>query len=281
MFYTEHQPCPELAQEIECVWFVVDRDRCSVRAPERVLPDGCLDWIFHLGTPFQYCQADGRWKTQATSFFVGELTRFLLLQPSETIATMGVRFRPASAYRFLPLSLHVLSDDSVSTQDIWGAEGRELEERVLSADCDEHRKSLVESFLIRSREKSQLRPRVEVAVNEILRSRGQLRVEQLAEKVGWSRRQIEREFRSGVGVSPKVLARIIRFQNLLRLVGESELREWADVALAVGYADQPHMVREFREFSGQSPTAATAEFGDLSRHFVNPHRLALMLGKDG
>jgi transcriptional regulator GlxA family with amidase domain len=118
-------------------------------------------------------------------------------------------------------------------------------------------------------------------VNEILRSRGQLRVEQLAEKVGWSRRQIEREFRSGVGVSPKVLARIIRFQNLLRLVGESELREWADVALAVGYADQPHMVREFREFSGQSPTAATAEFGDLSRHFVNPHRLALMLGKDG
>jgi AraC-like DNA-binding protein len=281
MLYNEYQPCPALVQDLECIWFALDADRSAVRAPERVLPDGCCEWIFHLGTPFQRRQHDGGWENQATSFFVGELTRFLLLQPSETISTMGVRFRPTAAYRFLPISLHVLTDDNVSTRDIWGAEGRDLEERVLTAGCDAQRKALVEDFLIRRREKAQLRPRFEVAVCEILSSQGQLRVDQLATKVGWSRRQLEREFRSGLGVSPKVLARIIRFQNLLRLVGEGRLREWATVALAVGYSDQPHMVREFREFSGQSPTAGkTEELGDLSRHFVNPRRLAMLLGKE-
>jgi AraC-like DNA-binding protein len=281
MNYTEHPPCAALAHDLECIWFVVDDQRVSNRAPERVLPDGCFEWIFHLGQPFQQQHLDGRWENQQPSFFVGELTRFLLLQPGRTIATMGVRFRPMSAYRFLPLSMHVLTNDAVTTREIWGHDGRDLEDQVLNARSDEDRKLLLEAFVLRRLERAQFRPRFERAVSEILRNRGQLRVDHLATGIGWSSRQLEREFRSGVGVSPKSLARIIRFQNLLRLIGENKLREWTSLALTVGYADQSHMVREFREFSGQSPTEGEArDLGDLAHNFVAPHRLASLLGPD-
>ena len=278
MRYTEHRPLSALAEHLECLWFVADEDASPATcAPERVLPDGCLEWIFHLGAPFRRWTPAREWEVQPCSFIIGELTQFLLLQPSGPVATMGVRFRPGSAYRFLPFALTALKDNAVSTEEIWGREGKTLEEAVLTARSHVARKQLVESFLL-----SRLappRPRFDAAISEIIRHHGRTRVDQLAGRIGWSPRQLEREFRAGIGLSPKAFARIIRFQNLLRLVGEGSLREWASLALEGGYSDQPHMVREFREFSGQSPTERqTAAVGDLARHFVSPRRLTALLG---
>ena len=70
----------------------------------------------------------------------------------------------------------------------------------------------------------------------------------------------------------------MRFQNLLRLVGEGALREWTSLALEGGYADQPHMVREFREFAGHTPADREIPSGEFASYFVSPHRLAALLG---
>jgi transcriptional regulator GlxA family with amidase domain len=173
----------------------------------------------------------------------------------------------------------MLTNTIASTEEIWSLEGRRLEEIVFNAQTDLERIEAVEEFLLQQLDRVAARPRLEAAVAEVIRSCGQTRVDQLASMVGLSSRQLEREFRSGAGLSPKALARVIRFQNLLRLVGEGTLREWATLALATGYADQPHMVREFREFTGQSPTERQLALnGDFARHFVSPERLATLLG---
>lgn len=277
MRYTEHRPIQALADYLECVWFVVDDEASHAnRAAERVLPDGCIEWIFHLGTPFQRWTPDKGWVLQPRSFVVGELTEFLLLQPTGPTEVMGVRFRPGGAYRFLTLPLSDLTDRMIATEDVWGC-GKYLEEAVLLARTEIERKLLVESFLLQRLIAP--RPRFDAAMGQIMRSRGRMRMGQLAQNIGWSRRQLEREFRLRAGLSPKALARIIRFQNLLQLVGEGSLRQWASLALESGYADQPHMVREFRQFAGQSPTEQRANTsGHLSHHFVSPRRLAALLG---
>jgi AraC-like DNA-binding protein len=230
-----------LAEHLECFWFVSDDDASPMtRASERVLPDGCLEWIFHLGAPFRRWTPAENWELQPCSFVVGELTQFLLLQPTGPVTTMGMRFRPGGAYRFVPFPLAALTDSAVPTEEIWGCEGKYLEEAVLTARSHVERTRLVQGFLL-----SRLaapRPRFDAAISEIMRSHGQTRVDQLAGRIGWSPRQLEREFRASAGLSPKALARIIRFQNILRLVGESSLREWVGLALEGGYADQPHMV---------------------------------------
>ena len=280
MQYIEHRPSTTLADYLACVWFVRDHEASAASRPaERVLPDGCIEWIFHLGAPFErWTPAEG-WQLQARSFVVGELTQFLLLQPSGPAAVMGVRFKPGGAYRFLTLPLDLLTDKTIATEDVWGPGARYLEEAVLSARTDAERTRLVEGFLLQ-RLLISARPRFDAAITHIISSRGRMRMGQLADSIGCSRRQLEREFRARAGLSPKALARIIRFQNLLRLVGEGELREWASLALESGYADQPHMVREFREFSGQSPTERQARAaGHLASHFLSPRRLTILLGE--
>lgn len=279
MNYAEHQPSPALAKHLECIWFVSEtRSPPANGIAERVLPDGCVEWIFHLGVPFRRW-LNGRWELQPRSLLVGELTRFILLQPTGPVATMGVRFRPGGAYRFLPFPLDTLTDQSISTGDIWGREGSYLEEAVLDASDDVERKRVIEKFLVARLLSATPRPQFEAAVSVIMQSRGQTRVAELAAGVGWSPRQLEREFRTKAGLSPKALARIIRFQSLLQLVGEAPLRQWASLALEGGYSDQPHMVREFREFAGQSPTEnQAAPAGHLARNLVSPKRLAALLG---
>ena len=278
MRYREYQPCSALAPYIECLWFVSD-DHASVQRPsEQVLPDGCIEWIFHLQDRFESRLGPGKWQVQPQSFVVGPLTRFLLLQPSGRIHTMGVRFRPAGAYRFIPSALDALTDEIVPTADIWNGAGTALEDAVLSAPCDDTRRVLLETFLLKQLARIAPRLRFEAAVSEILRSRGQTRVYLLAEKVGCGERQLQREFRESLGLSPKSIGRIVRFQNLLRLAGEDQFHEWASLALDGGYADQAHMVREFQEFTGQSPTARQASSeSDLTHHFVSPERLTTLL----
>jgi len=192
---------------------------------------------------------------------------------------MGVRFRTGGAYRFMRLPLDQLTDQNVASCDLWGSEGRRLEETVNKARDNDERQRLVEEFLLRQLSTTISRPRFESAVDEIIHSRGQVRVNEVASRIGLSSRQLEREFRSRAGLAPKAFARIMRFQNLLRLVGEGTLREWTSLALEGGYADQPHMVREFRDMAGQSPTEQDITItGDLASCFVSPQRLAVLLG---
>ena len=262
------------------IWWVSDSAPISpgVGPPERVLPDGCIEWIFHLGAPFQQ-YSKGQFRKQARSFIVGELTQFIMLQPTGPTLTMGVRFRPGGAYRFVPAPLDLFTNQAVATEDIWGVPGKHVQARVLDAGSQSESQNLVETFLVAFLQRSIKRTRFEAAVADIVSNRGQCRVDSVAEKVGISRRQLEREFRAHAGLSPKALARIIRFQNLLRMVGENKLRDWTEVALASGYADQPHMVREFGEFCGYSPTATPSQgHGPLTSNFVSPRRLAALLG---
>jgi AraC-like DNA-binding protein len=283
MQYTEHRPSPALAQYLECLWFLSATDS-SNSASERVLPDGCVEWIFHLGSPFQHSIATGttgitgEWERQPRSFVVGELTRFLLLQPTGEVAVMGVRFRPGGAYRFLPFPLSDFTDSTVPTCDVWCREGAYLEDAVLEARNNLQRKQLVEGFLLQQLVTTAPRPRFDAAVKEIIRTRGQTRVHEVANAVGWSSRQLERDFRVSVGLSPKSFSRIIRFQNLMRLVGEGTLREWVNLAIEGGYSDQPHMVREFREFAGHTPSERGITAGEFNSYFVSPRRLAALLG---
>ena len=279
MDYSEHRPRRELAPFVECVWFASE-GRANVPAPpERVLPDGCVEWVFHFRDPFLRwpARAKGRPEIQPSSFVVGEMTRPLFVSPSGTVSTMGVRFRPGTAYRFLPVPLDALTDCEVATADLWGAGGRDLEDALRESRGVVERIALVERFLLgRLRGDSAERPRLDEAVRLLLKTRGRMAIEAISRRTGWSRRQLEREFLRSVGISPKALARVLRFQNALRLSGRAASPSWASIAADCGYADQSHLVRDFRELSGATPTEPDLA-GDLTRNFVAPGRLDELL----
>jgi AraC-like DNA-binding protein len=86
-------------------------------------------------------------------------------------------------------------------------------------------------------------------------SGGRVAVGALAKELGCSRKHLTLRFRHEFGVSPKLLARILRFDRTIRLIGAGRVASLADLAAASGYADQAHLSREFRIFAGSAPMA--------------------------
>jgi AraC-like DNA-binding protein len=279
MNYREHAPHPALAAFVECFWSAADPGGASAGAAETILPDGCPEWIFHFGAPYRSLEPDGSARLQGGSFLVGTLTHPLALAPTGPVHTMGVRFRPGGASAFLSEPLSELTDAAAPTVDLFGNGGRRVEDDARNAPDDASRRAVLERFLLsRLASRRPGRRDLDLAVAWILAGGGAVSIGAVAERLGKSRRQLERAFARGVGVSPKTLARIVRFQNLLRRSTRPG-GAWSDLAAECGFADQAHLIREFREFSRATPSRPP-EGGDLSLHFVAPERLDRMFEPD-
>jgi AraC-like DNA-binding protein len=275
MKYREHPVALSLRAHVECIWSAEDPGAVPASS-ERVLPDGCAEWIFHLGAPY----ADDSGRLQSASFVVPPTTRPIDIAPTGPVATLGVRFRPGGASGLLP-PFESFAGAVPTPREVWGAEGASIEDEVSCARDSRSRRAALERFLLhrrRARGRADSRPgRVPAAVALVLLSRGRAAVAEIASRVGCSPRQLERDFAAGVGLSPKELSRIVRFQNVLRLAGRRPAAAWAELAHHCGYADQAHLVREFRSLSGATPASREAAAGALARHFVEPARIDALL----
>lgn len=171
-----------------------------------------------------------------------------------------VNFPPLGAWRFFAIPLRELSDRMVALDDVLGAAGRALRDR-LGSESDWHRRlDIVERFVIdKMRKGPTVAPEVQAALNGIAASGGRARMATLAADVGWSRKHLANRFADQIGLGPKTVSRIVRFNRTASLARCAPDVDWAGLALDCGYADQAHLVREFRELSGTTPT-------ELHRH---------------
>lgn len=224
MPYAELRPTAALQPWVECFW--TNRDDGFAPREHRVLPDGCADLVFGL--------ASGQ------SDVVGTMTRPLVITSREPSNYFGVRFRPGRAAAFLRIPLAELTDARVPLREIWPRWSGELSIPSLEAE------------LLRRLDPDRDR-RVDYAVERIITTDGAARVDDVAREAGISRQHLARQFQHHVGVSPKMLARVMRFR---RVVNDVEARVvWADVAARYGYYDQSHLIADFHELAGTTPSA--------------------------
>jgi AraC-like DNA-binding protein len=111
-------------------------------------------------------------------------------------------------------------------------------------------------------------PAIAAAVQRITASRGAVRLARLADEMNLSSRQFERRFNAAVGLSPKTFCSLQRFTQVFRALGADGGR-WVDTAVACGYCDQAHLIRDFKRFTGETPAALLAPEADLARHFLS------------
>jgi AraC-like DNA-binding protein len=171
-----------------------------------------------------------------------------------TASCVQVNLTPLGARRFLGLPMHELADRVVPLADVLGRAADRLEEQLADARDAEARLALVESLLVgRLADAAPARPDVAYGWRRLEETGGRLRIGALADELGCSRRHLNAQFRDHVGLPPKVVARLIRFNRALPLVERGVAG--VEVAYRCGYADQAHLVNEFRRFSGSTPAA--------------------------
>jgi AraC-like DNA-binding protein len=153
------------------------------------------------------------------------------------------------------MPLRELTDRILSLDDLWGPTGADLP-AAMDAMTEAARIDRLEAELVRRLGRGRV-PITRIDVPGLAacvrRSRGRISVDRLAESAGVSRQRLTRVFHELVGVSPKLYCRLARFHSALGFAVAGERVAWAGVAAALGYADQSHMIAEFREFSSLTP----------------------------
>lgn len=134
-----------------------------------------------------------------------------------------------------------------------GAELSRLHDEMNAAGSHEQRLELVQDFLLVQSQNARPDAEVAAAVALIEHSRAQVRIEEIARRVGLSQSALERRFRRLVGASPRRFASIVRLQNVVRLHQSGV--DFTSIAHQAGYCDQPHFIKDFKRFTGLAPKA--------------------------
>jgi AraC-like DNA-binding protein len=175
--------------------------------------------------------------------------------PCEIPAVL-VRLAPLGAYKLLGPAVSEIGGAIVGLEDIVGPDARRLSERVQSARTWEARGRLLDDFLVdRAARGPQPAPEVSHAWHLLARSDGRSTITGIARQVSWSHKHLITRFRQQIGVSPHMAARLLRLAVVWRHLDDGQ--SWARVAAECGYADQSHLIREFRRFTGTTPGALT------------------------
>jgi AraC-like DNA-binding protein len=166
-----------------------------------------------------------------------------------------INLSPVAAGMVLGAPMHELANRVVALDDVLGPEATGLAERLDAAAGWEARFDLLDNVLARRIERATAPPPSVVWAWQRLRaSHGRLAVRALAADIGCSPRYLTLQFREHLGMAPKTLARVLRFQHALKRLQCDDGARFAEIAESCGYYDQAHLNRDFREFAGAAPT---------------------------
>jgi len=261
--YREFPPHPALRPFVRAYWALQGSGGDS--PPQPVLPDGSSELVVHRLHAFRRHTAGGV-ALQPQRLFVGQMRAPVVLEPGGAADVVGIRFRAHGAFALLECPQQLSADDIPEVDALGMRWMTEATRRAQSAETPQAALGLLEeALLIRlQRRTRRVDPRVAAVVSAIEAAAGDLRIEEAAVRAGTTRRHLERLFVEQVGLGPKTLARLLRFQvAAARVVGEPAAA-LASVSGDSGYFDQSHMIRDFMTFAGTSPDDLRRRLGQMT-----------------
>ncbi len=167
------------------------------------------------------------------------------------IECLQLRLSPVVAHSVLSASPE-LGGTVISLEDLWGRDAARVQEQLQAAASWEERFAIAEAALVRRVETGRtVDPEVAYVWHVMVHDRGQVRIEPLADEIGWSRKRLWTRFRSQIGLPPKRAAQLVRFDHAAHRLAAGE--DAAVVAAEGGYVDQSHLHRDSVAFAGLTP----------------------------
>ncbi|WP_116204555.1 AraC family transcriptional regulator [Amycolatopsis circi] len=235
--YRESPPPVSLRRLVRCRWESVEP------GPKRIVPDGCVDLVAGAGQVFVAGPDTTAWTSE---FPPGTRLR-------------GLRFQPGAAAAMLGVGADELRDSRISLTDLWNHRGATLADEILSgrdladamADVATDRAAQADPVVERMLAHLAAETAWDAEIPDRRESLAHDRSAWHAAKADRSERQARRLFTLAVGYGPATYRRILRLQRAIAL--SPAATTLADLAVAAGYADQPHLTRECRALTGLTP----------------------------
>lgn len=277
-----HTPAAPLDAFVACLWS--SEREALPHARERNLPTGRADLIFALRQDHLSRFADA--SDTVGLRFRGAVIQGPQEQPffrdtSEPSSVVGVHFQAGGAAALLGVPITELAGRTFALDALWGARADALRDELRSLPDAPSRLLCLEGFLLERL--AHARPSDDDAAiawalqqfHERARCHGRdASVESVRAALGWSPRRFIAQFSMRVGLTPKRYGRLQRFQSTVHALAQGRDEGWAQFAVDAGYADQAHLIREFRAFSGLTPGRYRAIASDQANHVaVTPEKI--------
>ncbi|MFE6710618.1 helix-turn-helix domain-containing protein [Streptomyces sp. NPDC057695] len=227
-------------------------------------PSRLLTAVISLSDPLEMAAGvgDGSPVTRFGSVAGGLMGRSVAIHHDGRQYGVKLALTPLGSRAIYGMPAADLAHRLVPLDELLGSLGVELADRLRAASTWSARFAVLDEVLLRAVGRGadgdavrRMRPEVAEAWRRLVAARGRVQVGEVATELGWSRRHLSERFRGEMGLTPKVFARVLRFEYAHDLATAQDRLPWPEVATISGYADQAHLVRDWNEFTGRTPTA--------------------------
>lgn len=265
MQYDQIVPQAPLNKVIKSIWWI-DSEGDTTIETQKIVPDGYPEFIVHFGDAFEI-NISGEWEKQAKYLLAGQIRKHFHLRNTGISKMLGIKFQPAAVHRLFGIDMSEIVDEVMSVEAEDGLLF-DLGEQLFTKKTFDECKAEIEAWFSSARILKDLEEgSFESAVDQLIKTKGNVRLDELCTNLGITERTLERQFKKAIGISPKFYSRIIRFTYIFDQIKEGK-EPWLDITFDSGYYDQAHFIKNFKEFTGESPSAYGFEEKNMANFFL-------------
>jgi len=259
--YKEYIPSEALRKYVQC-YYMYESDP-DIVMEDKAFATGCVEVMFNLNGVFSTTPKVELW---------GQVLRPLSFRTVGKNCILGIRFYPFAASVFLQEDIHLFNDKILDFTDVLGKSVEELHLQLLEAPSLAKRIDCMEAFLMNrllTAGKIDKITLVQQVMDELKQDDFFDNIENVASRYGISSRYLQKVFLQYTGLTPKLYNKINRFQNSLLLMAKGN-QSLTSIAYECGYFDQSHFIKEFRRFTGSTPSGY--DFANTSAILASPNK---------
>lgn len=266
MIFEIHIPVSPLDKYIENI--VYYSGYSAEHLVDKLLPDGGIHLLMDMANKPSKLYHDMTLESflEFDKCFISGQHRSYILIEANVSSMMVTRFKPGGAYPFFNFPISHLNDKVVQLEPLVGGSVEMTRQQIMAEPDVSAKFRIIESYFLDCITNGvDENGSLTIALEELMNNPFKVTTKGLAEKAGISQKHLISLFEKKVGLTPKVLSRIFRFQQVIRKIEENGSIDWMDIALECGYYDQAHFIKDFSEFSGINPT----KYPDLRGEYLN------------
>jgi AraC-like DNA-binding protein len=258
-----------LKRYIEKLWVFESNGRAPDGDMKLIVPNGCIKLVI----PFRNGLSGtiNNWhhlskENSITLIGMTDVPSVVDVETNSPSGTIGIQFSPMGAYRFFQISQNEIKNQIHPLTDILGNTAKVLEEQICNAESINNKIHLIQQFLLKQLVSRGGDVIFDFCIQKISLTKGKISIKELERETGFSSRWLNMKFQEKVGISPKNLSSIIRFQQFYQALTKSNESHFFRNEFYDYYYDQSHFIKDFKRFTGFPPTkfALTEnEFGKI------------------
>lgn len=257
----------DLKPYLDACWYIQsDGPVTEVSSMQYCLATGQVEIIIHITPPFYHTGImDGKEALFPEAFIGGIHVEPVMFQLQGGTGLFGISCKPETLIMLFNKPIGDLADNFAELDSYIGGTITEMVKQIQDAPSHEHRIQIAVNYFRKrvAEQKQRDRYYFSEAMQYIRMATGLQSVDEVCEKVFVGKRQLQRTFQENIGISPKTYVRIVRFKGAYDFVQHNPNTTWTEISHHFGYSDQSHFIRDFREFTGENPTAFISGFSPL------------------